>query len=143
MSTPHHATPTQANWFDRFIDRIYHANMSRAVAQLRVEAHTHYQAMVTDLDTPFDPTFEDLVADSMKRRELVDFRPSHVLFPRMMTRFGVAKTEYSDTELRVLGKQCDQCDHISQCWKAMRGKAGAEECRQFCPNAEALIAKVS
>jgi len=141
MSTPNHAAPNQVSWFDRFIDRIYHANMSRAATQLRVEAHTQYQAMITDLDATLDPTFEGMVADSMKRRELVDFRPSHVLFPRMMTQFGVAKPQCTDVELKALGKQCDHCEHISQCWQALRGKAGAEECRQFCPNAEALIVK--
>lgn len=143
MSAPNHTPPNPTSWFDRLIDRIYHANMSRAAAQLTVEAHTQYHAMVTDMDAPLDPTFEDLVADSMKRRELVDFRPSHVLFPHMMSRFGVAKSDCSDAELRTLGRRCDQCDQVSQCWRSLRRKVSAADCRRFCPNAETLIAKAS
>lgn len=138
MSVP---AETQPNWFDRLIGRVYHANMSRVVTQFRVEAPTQYQAMISDLDVRLDPTFESFVADSMKRRELVDFRPSHVLFPRMMKRFNVVRADCTDAELRTMGKSCDRCEHISQCWKALRAKADRAECRAFCPNAEALIAK--
>ncbi|GGX66277.1 hypothetical protein [Saccharospirillum salsuginis] len=138
-STPHiieHRT-----WLDRLIGRFYRANMGRTVSQFRVEAHTQYQSMITDLDVRLDPTFETLVADTLKRRELVDFRPSHVLFPRMMRQFEVTKSKFLNQELKTMSKQCDQCDHISQCWQALRRDADASECRAFCPNAEALIAK--
>ena len=133
----------QPTWFDRVIDRFYMANMRRTVSQMRMEANTQYQDFISDLDATMDSTFESLVAESLNRRELVEFRPSHVLFPRMMKQFSVNKAEYSDRALKAMGKQCDQCSKISHCWLALRANAEAGECEKFCPNAEQLIASAS
>lgn len=134
---------TKPTWIDRLMGRLYHANMSRTVTQMRIEANTQYQALVNDLDTPLDETFESLVAESFKRPELVGFRPSHVLFPRMKEKLGARKAAYSDSELKTMGKQCDQCRNISQCWLALRANANSADCARICPNSEALIAKAS
>lgn len=134
---------TKPSWIDRLIGRFYHANMTRTVTQMRIEANTQYQALINDLDAPLDATFESLVAESFKRPEFVGFRPSHVLFPRMKEKLGARAAVYSDSELKVMGKQCDQCRSISQCWLALRANADAADCEPICPNSEALIAKAS
>lgn len=141
-ATTQHLT-TKPTWLDRLIGRFYRANMSRTVTQIRIEANTHYQALINDLDTPLDETFESLVAESLKRPEWVGFRPSHVLFPRMKEKLGGRKADFSDNELRVMGKQCDQCHNTSQCWLALRANANTADCERICPNSEALIAKAS
>ncbi len=131
------------SWFDRLCDRFYNTNMNRTITYMRMEAPAHYRTMVTDLDAPMDSRFESLVANTLTRRELVDFRPSKVLFPRMMRQFGVNMADCQDSELRTMGKRCNQCDRISECWLALRANADQAECERFCPNAEALIAKAS
>lgn len=143
MSASTQPLVTEPRWIDRLIGHFYNANMSRTVTQLRIEANSHYRELISDLDTPLDSTFESLVAESFNRHELVDFRPSDILFPRMMIQFGTSKADYSDSEIKTLSKQCDQCHNISQCWLALRGNAEIDECEQFCPNADVLIARAS
>lgn len=141
MSTSNQNSTLHRTWFERMIDWLYRANMSRAIGQFRVEAPTQFHSMITNLDTRLDPTFETLVVETLKRRELVDFRPSHVLLPRMMRQFRVDKAACTDTELKNMGRRCDQCEHISQCWLSLRANENQNTYRRFCPNAEALIAK--
>jgi hypothetical protein len=134
---------TKPSWLDSMINRFYMANMRRTVTQMRMEASTQYQEFISDLDANMDSTFESMVAESLNRRELVDFRPSHVLFPRMLRQFSADKAEFSDGALKVMGKRCDQCSKVSHCWLALRANMKASECEKFCPNAEELIARTS
>lgn len=136
--------PTQKlSWFDRLCDRFYSTNMNRAITHLRLEAPDYYRTIITDLDASMDSRFEALVANTLIRRELVDFRPFKVLFPRIMRQFGVEIADCTDSDLKTMGKRCNHCDRISECWLALRANASKAECERFCPNAKALIAKAA
>lgn len=136
-------TSLQKNWFERLINRLYNANINRLVIRLRLEAPTHYHRLVTDFSFPMDATFESAVAKTLNRFELIDFRPSEVLLPRMMKQYDVEETCFQNAELKSMSNKCNQCEHISQCWTALRSEAEPIECKLFCPNSDKLIAKAT
>jgi|SRR5690554_4348379 len=136
---------TQYSWYSRLNDLLFDANMPRLVQDMRREAGPTFQSMVRDLNTPMAPAFEREVARTLNRSGSNDLIPAVTLMPAMMERFGLTADDFGPDEHVQFGKMqtvCNHCPVASRCWKAMRAGAGSEQCRDFCPNAQAFDQKV-
>ncbi len=142
MAVSTHPTQKPA-WLTRLLHLGYRANMHRTLDQMRLEAGHQYRELVCDLDEPLDPVMEQLIRKSLNDPERLEFRPSHLLLPRMMHQFKTGKALFTNEQLRSMSLRCDQCKKVGECWGALRAKADLQRCQAICPNAEALIAKAS
>lgn len=113
----------------------------RVVRELRRHAPEALEALARDLEQPLSPPLEKAIARSLDDRRVADFRPSEVLMPAMMTTFAVSPATLAEEELAGLEAGCNRCEVIGHCWGAMRDGAEVEECRGFCPNAEAFLGR--
>lgn len=124
-------------WFDRLANFFYQAQMTRLVGELRVEAPTVFRSMVHDVDSHIAPEVETEIARHLSSPYQDDLKPSEILMPKMMAKYGITEAEFMSLERKhrqQLARRCNQCTKVSQCWLAMRAKAELEECERFCPN---------
>ena len=62
----------------------------------------------------------------------------------MMQRFGLQNVELAaEPDYSAMRAICNACPVVGQCWKAMRAGVDVEECRGFCPNAEAFDSRAT
>lgn len=135
------ATPDAAQqpWWARFSERCFAASTPQLVRDIQHEASSTYGELLTDLESPLEPGFEQEMARQLERERPFDFKPARVLMPVMVERFGLQEARLaSDPAYDAMRAACNGCPVVGQCWKAMRAGAEAEECRGFCPNAEAF-----
>jgi hypothetical protein len=132
------------SWRQRLGGVLFDASMARLVQEMRREAGTTFQAMVRDLNTPMAPDFEREVARTLNRAGSEDLIPAVTLLPSMMARFGLSAEDFGPEERVHLGEMqtvCNSCPVVGRCWSALRAEAGWEQCRGFCPNAQAFEQK--
>lgn len=87
-----------------------------------------------ELDTLFAAEIEHMLATGGAPYVRFD----QTLMPLMQARFGLGKShlaQLSATERKQLGKTCNNCSVVAQCWRALRSNESAEVCSTFCPNA--------
>ena len=138
-------TPTNRSWYSRLTDVLFDASAPQLVQNMRREAGPIFRSMVRDLNTPMAAAFEREVARTLNRSGSDDLIPAVTLMPAMMERFGLTADDFGPDEHVQFGKMqtvCNHCPVASRCWKAMRAGAGSEQCRDFCPNAQAFDQKV-
>jgi len=132
-------TTRPSSWWERLTERCYTASTPQLVRDVQHEAGKTYQRLLTDLETPLEPGFEREMARQLGAGQPTSFVPAKTLMPVMMQRFGL-----QDADLAVqpgygaLRDTCNACPVVGHCWQAMRAGAEVEECRGFCPNAEAF-----
>lgn len=131
-------TSRQRSWWERVAESHYRASLPRLVNDMQHESAGVYQSLVGDLGTPLEADFEREVARQMNAGRRGGIRPSRVLLPEMMRRFGCAAAE---VEMAPMRSTCDACPVSGRCWRALRQGADAEECRSFCANAEVFESK--
>lgn len=138
-------TPTNRSWYSRLTDVLFDASAPQLVQNMRREAGPIFRSMVRDLNTPMAAAFEREVARTLNRSGSDDLIPAVTLMPAMMERFGLMADDFGPEEHVQFGKMqtvCNRCPVAGRCWKAMRADAGSEQCRDFCPNAQAFDQKV-
>lgn len=132
-------TTRPSSWWERLSERCYAASMPRLVSDVQHEASSTYQALLTDLDRPLESGFEREMARQLAAGQPVAFVPAQTLMPVMMQRFGLQEADLAaQPGYGVLRDTCNSCPVMGQCWQAMRADAEVDECRGFCPNAEAF-----
>lgn len=110
----------------------------RALLELRCCEPKTLSAVIHDLAYPMSPSLEQAIARCLASRELA-FSPAETLLPVMMRRFGLDPAAcYRDPAIHALRTVCSACPKAAACWLALRQEASRDECRAFCPNAEAL-----
>ncbi|QTF91883.1 hypothetical protein [Halomonas sp. BM-2019] len=141
-------TPTSSHasrsWRQRLGGLLFDASMPRMVKEMRRVAGPTFQAMVRDLDTPMAPAFEREVARTLNRGGSEDLIPAVTLMPPMMARFGLTAGDFGAEERTFFTEMqsvCNRCPVAGRCWQALRAEAGWEQCRGFCPNAQAFEQK--
>lgn len=111
----------------------------RALLELRCCEPKALSVLIHDLAHPMSPSLEQAIARSLASRELADFSSASSLLPVMMRCFGLDPAACSrDPAIHSLRTVCSACPKIATCWLALRHDAPREECREFCPNTEAL-----
>jgi hypothetical protein len=140
LTSSHSSRP----WLQRLGGFLVDASTPRLVQEMRRESGPTFQAMVRDLNTPMAPDFEREVARTLNRAGSEDLIPAVTLMPPMMARFGLDPDAYGPEERLHFGEMqsvCNRCPVMGRCWKALRAEAGWEQCRGFCPNAQAFEQK--
>lgn len=121
---------------ERLADYIQGARVER---ELRWYAPHVLTEVTSDLEMPLNAPFERAVARSLANGNIAGFRPSEVLMPRMMQRFGLAADEcQGEASGRAWAATCERCPKVGQCWQHLRGGSDGQEGASFCPNAEAF-----
>ena len=129
----------RTTWWERLTERCYAASTPQLVRDVQHEAGTTYQKLLTDLESPLEPGFEREMARQLGVGQPVTFVPSRTLMPVMMQRFGLQDADLAaEAGYGALRDTCNACPVVGHCWQAMRAGAAVEECRGFCPNAEAF-----
>lgn len=132
-------TPRRPSWWTRLSERCYRASAPQLVRDMQHESSGAFDALVKDLEAPLEAGFEREVARQMNQGAYLAFVPAETLMPVMMQRFGLDASRIAeDSDLQVMRRTCNDCPVAGHCWRAMRRDAGVEECRGFCPNAEAF-----
>ncbi|MDX5377216.1 MAG: hypothetical protein LPK08_06805 [Halomonas sp.] len=110
----------------------------RALLELRCCEPKALSQLIHDLAHPMSPSLEQAIARCLASREL-EFAAAETLLPSMMHRFGLEPGACrQDPAIHSLRTVCSACPKVAACWLALRHQASQEECRVFCPNAEAL-----
>lgn len=142
-TTPRTAASRQP-WWARLSERCYRATTPRLVQDMQHEASRAYGEMLEDLEAPLDAHFEREVARQLQGGRPSGFKPARTLMPVMLQRFGLQDAELAtDPDYAAMRATCNACPVVGQCWKAMRVGADVEECRDFCPNAEAFDSRAT
>ncbi|EWG97845.1 hypothetical protein [Halomonas sp. BC04] len=111
----------------------------RTLLELRFCEPKALSLLIHDLAHPMSPSLEQAIARCLAGRELAEFSPAETLLPEMMRRFGLDPVTCSrDPSIHALRTVCSACPKVATCWLALRQDAQREECRAFCPNAEAF-----
>lgn len=111
----------------------------RSLLELRYCEPKALSRLIHDLAYPMSPSLEQAIARCLAGRELANFVPAVTLLPEMMRRFGLDPVTCShDPSIHALRTVCSACPKVATCWLALRQNAPREECRAFCPNAEAF-----
>lgn len=111
----------------------------RTLLELKCCEPKALSALIHDLAHPMSPSLEQAIARCLAGRELADFAPAVTLLPVMLRRFGLDPVVCSrDPSIHALRTVCSACPKVATCWLALRHDASREECRGFCPNAEAF-----
>lgn len=132
-------TTRPSSWWERLTERCYAASTPQLVHDVQHEAGTTYQKLLTDLDYPLERGFEREMARQLGAGQPATFVPAKTLMPVMMQRFGLQDAELAaQPGYGALRDTCNACPVVGHCWQAMRAAADVEECRGFCPNAEAF-----
>ncbi len=124
-----------------WLARLFDARMPQLVQSMRHEAFSDYRALLHDFDAPMAPSFEREVARTLNQHGERDLIPAKTLMPAMMQRFDLTAEDYAPEEARHFHEMqavCNRCPVAGRCWRAMRAGASWEQCRGFCPNAEAF-----
>ncbi|MBF7053794.1 hypothetical protein IOC61_10690 [Halomonas sp. KAO] len=138
-----HDVPKQA-WWTLLVDSCYRATTPKLVQDMQHEASHAYNEMLEDLDLPLDAHFEREMARQLQSGQPLGFKPARTLMPVLMQRFGLQEAELAtDPDYGAMRATCNGCPVVGRCWKAMRGGADLEECRGFCPNAEAFDSRAA
>ncbi|PAU77263.1 hypothetical protein [Halomonas salipaludis] len=111
---------------------------TRTVRELQLSAPEVMKDMIYDLGYPMNPPLERAVACILDERRFPDFRAAEVLLPAMMKTFAFSTQKLDKSSLKGLESVCNNCRMVGHCWRAMRDHAGAEVCRDFCPNVQAF-----
>ncbi len=131
-------TPTPT-WWERLTERCYAASTPQLVRDVQHEAGKTYQTLLTDLQRPLEDGFEREMARQLAAGQPPAFVPAKTLMPVMMQRFGLQDAELAgEAGYTALRDTCNACPVVGHCWQSMRAGADVEECRSFCPNAEAF-----
>ncbi|MDR5902986.1 hypothetical protein [Halomonas icarae] len=131
-------------WWVRLSERCYTASTAQLVRDVQHEAGSTYDELLTDLKSPLEPGFERQVARRLQSDKPIGFKPARTLMPVMMQRFSLQDAELTnDPDYGAMRATCNGCPVVGRCWKAMRGGADVEECRGFCPNAEAFDSRAA
>ncbi|MGM0782597.1 MAG: hypothetical protein ACQEUM_00640 [Pseudomonadota bacterium] len=137
MANAQNSAPT--SWWERFSERCYRSNVVQVAREMQNEAPKVYDELLNDLQTPLESVFEREVARQLDQGAYFAFVPAKTLMPAMMQRFGLDEASFAaDSGFAAIRKTCNACPVAGQCWRAMRRDADADECRSFCPNAEAF-----
>ncbi|WP_163557836.1 hypothetical protein [Halomonas sp. NO4] len=132
-------TTRASSWWERLTERCYASSTAQLVRGVQHEAGSTYHALLNDLESPLEPGFEREMARQLAAGQPTGFVPARALMPVMMQRFGLDEASFTgDSGLAAMHKTCNACPVVGQCWRAMRRDADTEECRAFCPNAEAF-----
>ncbi|MCG6656737.1 hypothetical protein HOP52_02970 [Halomonas campisalis] len=132
-------TTSQNTRTSTWLERFFEASASQVAREIRSEAPCVYEQLVGDLQTPLTRPFEAAMAKRLANGDMAGLIPARTLMPEMMARFGVTPTRFEEgRELAALERTCNRCPVVGHCWQAMRAGAEVEECRGFCPNAEAF-----
>lgn len=70
-------------------------------------------------------------------------RSGYTLLPAMMARFGVdqaLRRPSADGVMRDMRRVCATCPSKRRCVRALAAQTAAQDCRDFCLNAESLVA---
>ncbi|MDI5987489.1 hypothetical protein QLQ85_22115 [Halomonas sp. M4R5S39] len=111
----------------------------RALLELKCCAPRALSVLIHDLSRPMSRSLEQALARSLAAGEIPGFRPTDTLMPPMMERFGLPPAALAkDPAIHALRTTCNTCARVGTCWLALRHGASREECRGFCPNAEAF-----
>lgn len=121
------------------MNRIFdYMQWTRTVRELQLSAPEVMKDITHDLEHPMSPPLELAVSRILDERRYPDFRAAEVLLPAMMKTFAFSPQELEKSSRKGLESVCTHCRKVGTCWRAMRDHAGAEVCRDFCPNAEAF-----
>ena len=132
-------TTRPSTWWERLTERCYAASTPQLVRDVQHEAGKTYQTLLTDLEGPLEGGFEREMARQLAAGQPASFVPAKTLMPVMMQRFGLQEADLAaDAGYGALRDTCNSCPVVGHCWQAMRAEAEVEECRGFCPNAEAF-----
>ncbi|SHF27143.1 hypothetical protein SAMN02745148_02181 [Modicisalibacter ilicicola DSM 19980] len=134
--------PRQGAREESFIEHVQGPGIVHQMAHLEPEA---LAALISDLTTPLNGTFEKAVEDILTQGGLEHFAASRTLLPAMLERFGLAEDDLAMHAecLETAREACDTCPAVGRCWRALRHGAGREECRGFCPSAEAFVSRAA
>lgn len=137
MTIPYAKPPASIDRPERLRDYL---QGDRVLRELETYAPAALDRLIDDLTHPLSGPFERAVARALGAERLPGFVPAATLMPTMLTRFGLPAELARRSELKALRRTCNRCPQVGHCWQALRHGADAEECRSFCPNAEAFIA---
>ncbi|WP_104205346.1 hypothetical protein [Billgrantia saliphila] len=132
-------TQAKRTWWSRLCEGSYRASTRRLVREIETEAPQVYSEILQDLETPLESAFERELAQHLDHGGYRAFVPAETLLPAMRQRFGLDEVRVAEPGLasRLRGT-CNACPVAGHCWRALRHGAEVDECRGFCPNAEAL-----
>ncbi len=135
----HASTHSRRTWWERLSERCFRASMPQLVRDMARESPHLFDELLRDLEAPLEAVFEQAVAHRLGEGGYPAFMPAETLMPVMAQRLGMTEASlfeaHADAELRAT---CNRCPAVGRCWRALRHGIEADECRGFCPNAEAL-----
>lgn len=105
---------------------------------MRLEASESLEQIIADPGAELDSDFAAEIERLLATGGAPFVRFDQTLMPLMQARFGVSKEQLATlnaAELKQLGKTCNNCSVVGQCWRALRSGESAEVCGEFCPNA--------
>lgn len=137
MTLPYAKPPASIDRPERLRDYL---QGDRVLRELETYAPAALDRLIEDLSHPLSGPFERAVARALGAECLPGFVPAATLMPTMLTRFGLPAELATDKALKAQRRTCNRCPQVGHCWQALRHGAQAEECRSFCPNAEAFTA---
>lgn len=123
----------------RVSDFFYKSSLSKVVLDIQEGSTETYRKMIQDADFKLEADFEREVARQLSSGGRWGLIPAETLMPVMMSRFGVSRNDFSNTEssqLEALEEACNNCPVVGVCWKSMRSGASVAEARNFCPSAK-------
>ncbi|WP_162623090.1 hypothetical protein [Billgrantia lactosivorans] len=123
----------------RVSDFFYKHSLPKVVLDMQGGSTEAYRKMIQDAGFSFEANFEREIVRQLNNGGRLGMMPAEMLFPVMMSRFGVAIKDFIDTDpsqLEALEAACNHCPVVGDCWKAMRSGASAAEARNFCASAD-------
>ncbi|GKW50794.1 hypothetical protein [Halomonas sp. NCCP-2165] len=137
MTIPYAKPPVSIDRPERLRDYL---QGDRVLRELEAYAPAALDRLIDDLTHPLSAPFERAVARALDAERLPGFVPAATLMPTMLTRLGLPAELATDKALMAQRRTCNRCPRVGHCWQALRHGAQADECRGFCPNAEAFTA---
>ncbi len=140
MRTDSHTghTTTSSSVMQR-LSRAFIAGRYRTTVQaMRLEASESLEQVIADPSAELDADFAAEIEHMLATGGAPYMRFDQTLMPLMQARFGLGKSQLarlSAAERKQLGKTCNNCSVVAQCWQALRSNESAQVCSTFCPNA--------
>ena len=123
----------------RLADRLIAGQYQMAVKSLQLEAPDALEHIIAQADPALDSSVAAEIERLLKTGGAPFVRFDKTLMPQMQARLGVTEEQMGALEARELSamkKRCNSCSEAARCWQALRGGESAEQCREFCPNAD-------